>query len=191
MLEKMQRQIDSAMNDLGKKINMGTSGTNVSNYSHSDSKTKTITAKKFPARKTALLTSLPKKNLSRQELISFLSLLYSDLKKKLPPAKVAAAEAIISRLNKNATKVSAAAVVGWYKNAPAEAALLITYAASQAPDDITLNNCGAILNLCGLEQKAVPVLKYALVNEPNNSTLLNNIGQAYAAWVSLIRHGFI
>lgn len=180
MLEKLQRQIDSAMNDPRNRISRGTNGTNSSNNSYSNAKTNTIVAKKFPARKTALLTALPKKNLSKQELTSFLTLLYSDLKKKLPSAKVAAAEAIISKLNKDASDVSAAAVVGWYKNAPAEAALLITYAASQAPDDITLNNCGAILNMCGLEQKAIPVLKYALVNEPNNSTLLNNVGQAYA-----------
>jgi tetratricopeptide (TPR) repeat protein len=141
---------------------------------------KPITDQKFPAKKTALLASLPKRILSKQELMSSMAALHAELERKLPAVKVAAAQAIILKLNKNASKIADAGVVGWYKNAPAEAALLLTYAASQSPDDNTLNNCGAVLNLCGLEQKAIPVLKYALVNEPNNSTLLNNLGQAYA-----------
>ena len=76
--------------------------------------------------------------------------------------------------------ISMAGSFAWYKSAPAEAALLLTYAAAESPDDNILNNCGAVLNLCGLEDKAIPVLKYALAHQPTNSTLLNNIGQAYA-----------
>ena len=91
-----------------------------------------------------------------------------------------AANAIIKKLNYDAEKIALAGSLAWYKNAPAEAVLLLTYAAAKAPEDNTLNNCGAILNLCGLEEKAIPVLKYALANQPTNSTLLNNIGQAYA-----------
>ncbi|HWR33552.1 MAG TPA: hypothetical protein VN451_08505, partial [Chitinophagaceae bacterium] len=82
---------------------------------------------------------------------------------------------------KDAAQIAGTGLLAWYKNAPCEAALLIVYAASQSPDDNTLNTCGAILNLCGLEEKAIPVLKYALANQPTNSTLLNNIGQAYTA----------
>lgn len=134
----------------------------------------------LPQKNSVLLNSIPKKNLSRQELINFLVALHSALEKKLPPAKVQAAQATIANLNKNATKIALAGSLAWYKNAPAESVLLVTYAASLSPDDNTLNNCGAILNLCGLEDKAIPILKYALAHQPESSTLLNNIGQAYA-----------
>lgn len=133
----------------------------------------------MPAKNIKLFNSLPKNKLSRQQLINFLSLLYTDLLKKLPAGKVKAAQSIISQLNKDAAKIAGTGILAWYQNAPEEAALLVVYAASQSPDDNTLNNCGAILNLCGLEDKAIPILKYVLANDPQNSTILNNIGQAY------------
>jgi hypothetical protein len=141
--------------------------------------TKTV-ANIFPQRNDKLLNELPKKNLTKQELLNFLLALHSSLEKKLAPAKVQAARAIIDKLNNNAEKIALAGSLAWYKNAPAEAALLLTYAASKSPEDNTLNNCGAILNLCGLEDKAIPILRYALADQPASSTLLNNIGQAYA-----------
>ena len=45
----------------------------------------------LPVRNNKLLGSLPKRNLIRQELVSFLTLLYSDLQKKLPADKVKSA----------------------------------------------------------------------------------------------------
>ena len=139
-----------------------------------------IITTKLPLRNNTALNSLPKRVFSRQELLSFLTSLHSELENKLSPVKVKAAQVIISKLNNDASKIALVGIMAWYKNAPSEAALLLTYAATRSPDDITLNNCGAILNLCGLENKAIPILKYALANQPTNSTLLNNIGQAYA-----------
>lgn len=139
-----------------------------------------IITTKLPLRNSIALNSLPKGVFSRQELLSFLTSLHSELKNKLSPVKVKAAQVIIAKLNNDANKIALVGTMAWYKNAPSEAALLLTYAATKSPDDITLTNCGAILNLCGLENKAIPILKYALANQPTNSTILNNIGQAYA-----------
>ncbi len=139
-----------------------------------------ISAKRFPERKTALLASLPKRNISQQELTTFLTAIYTELKKKLPVEKVNAAQKIITALKGDPEKLAITGVTAWYQNAPSDALLLLTYAASKSPDDHTLNNCGAIFNLCGLEDKAIPVLKYVLAHQPDNSTVLNNIGQAYA-----------
>jgi tetratricopeptide (TPR) repeat protein len=138
-----------------------------------------IASTKLPAKNDRLINALPKQVLSRQQLITFLTILHTDLQKRLPADKVKSAKTIISKLNKNAAQIALVGAIAWYKKAPSEAALLLTYAASQFPDDNTLNNCGAILNLCGLEEKAIPLLKYALANQPTNTTLLNNIGQAY------------
>ncbi len=138
-----------------------------------------IASTKLPAKNDRLINALPNQVLSRQQLITFLTILHTDLQKRLPADKVKSAQTIISKLNKNAAQIALVGAIAWYKKAPSEAALLLTYAASQFPDDNTLNNCGAILNLCGLEEKAIPLLKYALANQPTNTKLLNNIGQAY------------
>jgi hypothetical protein len=134
----------------------------------------------IPAKKTALLNALPKRILTEQELITLLVALHNELKQKLPADLVSAALEIIAKLKPNYDKIAMTAVAAWYNNAPSESVLLITYAASKSPDDNTLNNCGAILNLYERYEKALPVLKYVLPHQPNNCTLLNNIGQAFA-----------
>ena len=73
-------------------------------------------------------------------------------------------------------------MVAWYRNQPEAAVLMATKAARLAPDDNTsLNNCAAILSLAGLENKAIPIFQVLLQKMPGSSTVLNNIGQAYAS----------
>jgi len=135
----------------------------------------------IPPKKTALLATLPKDNLSKTELVVFLTTLQSDLRKKTSPERLADVQKIISQLDNEATQIAYSGVAAWYSNAPVQAALLSIYAASKSPGNYnTLNNCGAILNLCGQEHKAIPILNYVLVKYPDNSTVLNNLGQAYA-----------
>ena len=77
--------------------------------------------------------------------------------------------------------MSDAAIGGWYTNYREEALLLIIKAAMANPDDgVLLNNCAAMLNMGGLEQIAIPLLKYILQSYPDNGMVLNNIGQGYA-----------
>jgi len=48
------------------------------------------------------------------------------------------------------------------------------------PDDVVvLNNAGGVLNACGFQPVAIPVLQTALEKLPGNSTIQNNIGQSY------------
>ncbi|MBL7725648.1 MAG: hypothetical protein JNK27_15980 [Chitinophagaceae bacterium] len=134
----------------------------------------------FPARKTALLNALPKHTLTKQEVMSFLSTLHADLKKKFPQPPVKHAMEIIAQFGDNIDKIAFTGAGAWYNGAPVESILLLTYAGSKDPKDVTLNNCGAILNLLCMQEKAMPVLKHVLPKEPKNCTLLNNIGQAFA-----------
>jgi tetratricopeptide (TPR) repeat protein len=171
-MEKMKN--DPAIKETMKKV-QGNTGTNIP-LPGNNSK---YVPGKFPSRNTALLNTLPKNIFTKQELLSFLISLHGVLLKKLNLENVKAAQKIITNFHNDPAKIAEAAIIAWYKNAPAEAALLSTYAASKSPEENTLNNCGAILNLCGLEEKAIPILKYALQQEPNSSDLLNNLGQAY------------
>lgn len=134
----------------------------------------------FPARKTALLNALPKHTLSKQEVMTFLATLHTDLKKKYPQEPVKHAMDIIIQFGNDVDKIALAGAAAWYNGAPIESVLLLTYAGSKDPKDVTLNNCGAILNLLCMQEKALPVLKHVLPKEQKNCTLLNNIGQAFA-----------
>jgi type II secretory pathway component PulM len=118
----------------------------------------------IPARKSALLNALPKDNLNKDQLQLFLNTLYADVKRKTSPPIVADTQKIINQLENDPKKIAASAVAAWYNNAPAQAALLVTYAAVNSPDANTLNNCGAIMNLSGREEKAIPILKYVLTS---------------------------
>ena len=136
---------------------------------------------KFPAKNTALLSALPKKVFTKAELVSFLNDLYNELSKKLPPATASSVQAMTAKYKNDGNKMGDVAMMGWYNSHPEESILLIVKAATLNPgNEVLLNNCAALLNLGGIEQKAIPILKYVLQSYPNNSMLLNNLGQAYA-----------
>jgi len=136
---------------------------------------------KFPAKNTILLSSLPKKVLTKPELVSFLNEVYSQLSKKLRAGISSSVQSIAAKYNNDGSKMGEAALAGWYTNYREESLLLIIKAAANNPNDgLLLNNCAAILNMAGIEQIAIPILKYDLQSYPGSSMLLNNLGQAYA-----------
>jgi len=68
----------------------------------------------------------------------------------------------------------------WINNNPVQAMLLSMTSALKSPQEpAAWNNLAALYNMIGLEQKAVPILRYWLEKMPDNSMLLNNMGQAY------------
>ena len=136
---------------------------------------------KFPAKNTVMLSSLPKKIFTRAELVNFLNDTYAQLAKKLPAGISTSVQSIAAKFNNNGSKMGDAAVAGWYTNYREESILLIIKAAAINPDDgLLLNNCAAILNMGGIEQRAIPILKYILQFNAGSSMVLNNLGQAYA-----------
>jgi tetratricopeptide (TPR) repeat protein len=171
-----QRQISAAMANSGANNAAGqsTSYGDPGDYSNVDNW-------KFPARKTALLSALPKKVLTRTELLSFLNNLYVQVSKRLAPGIATSVQSIEAKYGNDGSKMEDAAIYGWYTKYREEALLLIIRAAAASPDDgLLLNNCSAILNMTGLEESAVPILKYILQSYPENGMVLNNLGQAYA-----------
>lgn len=71
----------------------------------------------------------------------------------------------------------------WINNNPVQAMLLSMTSALKSPQEpAAWNNLAAMYNMVGLEQKAVPILRYWLEKMPDNSMLLNNMGQAYLGW---------
>ena len=132
---------------------------------------------RLPPKKSRLIAMIPKKSLKEAEIKNMATTLYNQLKKNCGKAIVANAEKIVH--TRPADELSQLAVLLWYNNSPEAATLLAVYAASQSQEGLVLNNCSAILNAAGLAPYAVSFLQYSLQQHPDNSLLLNNLGQAY------------
>ena len=71
-------------------------------------------------------------------------------------------------------------LAAFYADRPAHGLLVSMNAALQNINEATgLNNLAAMFNMVKLEQKAVPILMNLLAADPTNSTVLNNMSQAY------------
>ena len=176
-MQDQQKQLDDAMKNQpsnNKAVTNGSLYADPSEYGNVDNW-------KFPAKNITLLSSLPKKIFTKPELVNFLNDLYSQLSKKLPAGISSSVQSIAAKYNNDGSKMGDAAVKGWYTNYREESLLLIIKAAASNPDDgLLLNNCAAILNMGGIEQRAIPILKYLLQFNTGSSMVLNNLGQAYA-----------
>lgn len=147
--------------------------------------TKKITALKpdtrqLPARNNVLLTQLPKKVLSRNELLAYLNTLDQQLAQKIKSPSTAEVNLLIKESANDGETLASLAIAAWYKNDPEAAVLLASKASALSiDDDASLSNCAAIFVMAGLENKAIPILQVLLQRQPNSSTVLNNLGQAY------------
>ena len=136
----------------------------------------------LPAKNSKLLSQLPKKVLSSNELNIYLQTLHTQLWQKISSSSADSALLTARELGNDGEKMAGAAMVAWYKN-DAEAAVLLAIKAATLSlnDNTSLNNAAAILSMAGLENKAIPVLQLLLQREPNSSTVLNNLAQAYTS----------
>jgi tetratricopeptide (TPR) repeat protein len=101
------------------------------------------------------------------------------IEKQLPEADLKDAHSIISKARENGLYISTEAVVAWYAGYPEKALYLAAAASALKNNDNALNNLGAMLNLYGYEEKAVPVLQYLSQKYPQDPDVLNNLGRAY------------
>lgn len=133
----------------------------------------------FPKKNPALLASLPKIT-SKAALTSYVNDLHNQFLKKVSPDLVASFKEIEQKLEHDGNKMAAEGISAWYNEAPSQSILLLTKAASQAQaPDLLISNLGAILNMGGLENKSLPILKYLVTIYPQNAMILNNLGQAF------------
>lgn len=80
----------------------------------------------------------------------------------------------------NAEMLQQSAIGAFYADKPEQSLLIAMEAALKDVNDQTgWNNVAAIMNMTGLQHKAIPILMNQLQSDPNNSMLLNNMGQAY------------
>jgi tetratricopeptide (TPR) repeat protein len=115
---------------------------------------------------------------SRNALIDELNESKAILQKGIPTPRMAEINKFVAK--ENIDEIHETAIGSFYNNNPKEGIYLMLNAAVKAPDSLRLiNNLGAMLNMVGVEKKAIPLLKYCEKQLPKSSTVMNNLGQSY------------
>jgi len=133
---------------------------------------------KPPVKDIQRLSKLPLQAPSRMELMASVAKSKKQLESVAPKELVQQVEKTVQE--QNAAQLQTSAVASWYGDKPAEALLTAIGAVQKNPNEpIVWNNLAAFFNMSGLQDKAIPVLQHLLAQTPDNSMVLNNIGQAY------------
>ncbi|HTR29378.1 MAG TPA: hypothetical protein VMH27_08905 [Puia sp.] len=131
---------------------------------------------KIPPRNEKGLASIPAQPMTRPQAVAFLG----NMKKKIFTAMQSMGELADTMSGFDAESIDKAAVLAWLTGNKDRALELALTAANHDPDNCTaVNNLGGILTMCGLPYEAVPILDYVREADPGNSTINDNLGQAY------------
>lgn len=143
---------------------------------------------KSPVKDVKRLSLIPSKPPTRIEVTTSLQQSIQQIKKGIPAPKI---EEITTAVNSlTVEQINDRAIAEFYYDDPKAGLLMLFETTAKDPDEINMmNNLAAMLNLCGVEQKAIPILQYCLQKVPNSSILLNNIGQAFMGLGDLQRAG--
>ena len=129
------------------------------------------------------IASISKIPLSDAQLPAYLEKIHMQLGVKLGAGITAPSEKVYQWLKneyKTATAVGNSGVGCWMMGKPELALYLLSKACIDDPTDAdNLNNFSALLTMSGAEQLAIPLLNKLNSQFPDNSTILNNIGQAW------------
>lgn len=114
-------------------------------------------------------------------LPDFISEIHTAVIAKLTAAEKADAESVYQLIKQKPNIGLASAAIGfWIQSRPLLAIYLMGKASQEDPANIdNINNYAAMLSMAGAEQAALPVLQNLNKRFPNNSTVLNNLGQAW------------
>ncbi|MBZ5526476.1 MAG: hypothetical protein LAN71_01040 [Acidobacteriia bacterium] len=140
-------------------------------------------AGKIPRKDAARIASVPRNILTDTELKAHLAKVRAFVQKKIASKKRTLAEQIYHALKEkypaSAKEVAASANGLWISRQTEMALWMMGKAVLEDANPDNLNNYGAFLVMSGGEQLALPLLMKLNQQFPDNSTILNNIGQAW------------
>lgn len=189
MMNEMQKEMDEmspedkkAMEEMGIKMpDMNNLQESISGISDAQLKKafedeNMIVPEKDMARINAALAT----TLSDGEMSAYISKTHQSVLMQLSPA-VKTTGAIIYKQTQSLNKSVANTAVGlWIDGKPTLALYLMGEACKADPANANnLNNYAAFLSMCGAQQLSLPVLNNLSKRYPDNSTLSNNIAQAW------------
>lgn len=136
-----------------------------------------------PAKNTVFIAAIPNITVTASNLSSYIGTLNEYINKSLSNESKQAGQYFYSGLksNKYSTSEIANAGVGFWTSGQPEIAVYILGKAcsDNNTDDDMLSNFAAMLSMGGAPHRAIPLLEYLSKKYPDNTTILNNLGQAW------------
>ncbi len=173
--KKMMDSLGVKMPDI-KSIQKTVSGINNAQMKKAVEDENRIVPKKDATRiNTALAVTI-----SNAEISSYINKAHLAVLSKLPAKDKSEAEEIFLQTVKLKSSVANTAVGLWMDGKPTLALYLMGEACKADPaNTVNLNNYASFLTMCGAEQIALPILKNLNERYPKNSSILNNMSQAW------------
>lgn len=132
-----------------------------------------------PRKDPARIAAMSKKALLKTEVAGFANGLYNKMLLKGIPAEMALVKKIIAQTPK-AADLSSAAFLAMLQGHPQVALALSIKAVASDPNNLNWqNNMAAMLSSYGFPEQSMPLLRKLKNDLPKNSTVLNNLGQAW------------
>lgn len=132
-----------------------------------------------PKKDIVRIANIPKKKLSQGDMNSYAGNLFNKIMTKGDAAEIAIVKKIIAE-KPNANDIESAAVVCMMQGHPQAAMALSMKAVQAEPGNLNWqNNMASMLTQYGYPEQAIPVLQKLKTEFPFNSTVLNNLGQAW------------
>jgi len=133
-----------------------------------------------PQRDAARINSALAITLSNAGMSAYINKTQQAVLVKLSPSAKAKGAEIYQQIKKLNKSVANTAVGLWMDGKPTLTLYIIGEACKADPADaLILNNYAAFLTMCGAEQLALPILNNLNKRYPKNSSILNNITQAW------------
>lgn len=137
-----------------------------------------------PTRDNARIKQLPDGVLSDAQLVPFVKNVVAEVDKKIPATDKTKAEELYSEMKKskfNSTKTLANIANTCWANGYPEIGIYLMgkVCLADMSNANNLNNYAAFLTMMGGDHAAIPILQNLNQKFPNNSTILNNLGQAW------------
>ncbi|MBS1736905.1 MAG: hypothetical protein JSS98_09940 [Bacteroidetes bacterium] len=136
-----------------------------------------------PKRNAGLIDAIPKIILTAATVPAYIKTLNEYIEKSVANDAKVFGQQVYSAFKQNkfnATAIGNAAIGYWSIGNPDIAVYLMGKAcADDASDADLLSNLAAMMSMGGAPHKAIPLLEYLNKEYPDNTTILNNLGQAW------------
>lgn len=135
-----------------------------------------------PSKNATLIAAIPAITLTAATLPSYIQSLNQYIEKNIAADVKPVAKEVYDffKSNKYAPEAIGNEAVGfWAIGKPEIAVYIIGRACSNATDAYLLSNFAAMLSMGGAPHRAIPLLEYLNKQYPGNTTILNNLGQAW------------
>lgn len=175
-LKKMMEELDPEELEMMKKMGIDVSLLGKMDLSDAYNEDE---GKDFPEIDEARIAQAKKTTLKSAELAPYLAKVHAGVSTKFGLKATSNAQELFALAGSPAEKAQLANGL-WMFGSTAYAILVLGNALKSEPQNADyLNNYAAFLTMAGAEEAALPILKYLNSNYPKNSTILNNMAQAW------------